>query len=495
MTTYWSDRLRAAVRLGAAGRFRDAPGASALAQGYVYAVLADQAAADGTVPGEIAVLDERGQRVWTKTTTASIGCAACGMSKRGARRVLDALQAAKLLRVVERSGHAAVFIVIWPDADADAAVDTARSPTAPSSRQASSAGVPAEGAHAPAGLENTVATEDTVSSQGGHAVPRTEDTVSPQGGHADPPLLMDSIRIRSDGFDPDQRNPPSPFPEPEGSGNGLGLDAGHDQAGEDEPPPSSEAPITPPSPQLTLALVEPARRDPVTIVFAAYLAARAARIEGGPQPRLTESRRKLIRARLRDGYSVEDLSAAVTGVFLREFNVTAKHYSLELVLRNGGQVEKYQAVVSDTDANAVRVRDFFGKSWTKRLGAAYAAADSDLAAAARLWSDARRLATERGIAEEAILRHWTAEFFDDPDRRLADARWPLSWLPKRVGTYGLPSAARPAAASPASSPAETTQAPPPVNHDVAAHAAAMLAVVSGSGGPSPTPRSHQESHL
>jgi hypothetical protein len=97
MSTHESDRLRAALRLGAAGRFRDAPGASALAQGYVYAVLADQAADDGTVPEEIALLDETGQHVWTKTTTAAIGRAACGMSKRGARRVLGALQDAKLI--------------------------------------------------------------------------------------------------------------------------------------------------------------------------------------------------------------------------------------------------------------------------------------------------------------------------------------------------------------------------------------------------------------
>lgn len=144
-------------------------------------------------------------------------------------------------------------------------------------------------------------------------------------------------------------------------------------------------------------------------------------------------------------------------------------------------------MVSDTDANAVRVRDFFGRAWTKRLAEPYAASDADLAAAARLWSDAHRLATERGLAEETIVRHWVAEFFEDPDRRLGDARWPLSWLPKRIGTYGLPPIARPRPAP----LAEPTAAPMPVPHDVAAHAAAMLAVVRGS--PSPTRRTVQES--
>jgi hypothetical protein len=267
----------------------------------------------------------------------------------------------------------------------------------------------------------------------------------------------------------------------------LGLDDGDDQAAEEEPAPSSEGPLALAAPQLTLALVEPPRRDPVTIVFNAYLAARAARIEGGPKPLLTESRRKLIRARLKDGYSVEDLSAAVTGVFLREFNVTGKHYSLELVLRNGGQVEKYRAVVSDSDPNAARVREFFGRAWTRRLGEPYAACDADLAAAARLWSDAHRLAAERGLGEEAILRHWVAEFFEDPDRRLGDARWPLSWLPKRIGTYGLPAVARPLAAA----PAEPTPVLPPVAQNVVAHAAALLAAMGGS--PSPIRPITQES--
>ena len=108
------DRVRAAVRLGSTGRFLDVPGASALAQGYVYAVLADLAASDGTVPDEIALLDKHGQCVRMKTSTAAIGRAACGMSKRGAQRMLDALRDAKLLRIVDRAGRAPLFVPSTP---------------------------------------------------------------------------------------------------------------------------------------------------------------------------------------------------------------------------------------------------------------------------------------------------------------------------------------------------------------------------------------------
>ena len=65
--------------------------------------------------------------------------------------------------------------------------------------------------------------------------------------------------------------------------------------------------------------------------------------------RLTPERRRLIQARLRDGYSVEELKAAIDGCYASDFHMARGRYAggdkfndLTLILRNGSKTEDFR---------------------------------------------------------------------------------------------------------------------------------------------------------
>lgn len=65
--------------------------------------------------------------------------------------------------------------------------------------------------------------------------------------------------------------------------------------------------------------------------------------------KLTPERRRLIQARLRDGYSVEDMNAAIAGCFHSDFHMArggyrggTKYNDLTLILRNGSKLEGFR---------------------------------------------------------------------------------------------------------------------------------------------------------
>lgn len=64
---------------------------------------------------------------------------------------------------------------------------------------------------------------------------------------------------------------------------------------------------------------------------------------------LDDKRRKLIEARMKDGYSIDDLKAAITGCSLSPFHMGqneqgARYDGLELILRDGSKVDKFLAI-------------------------------------------------------------------------------------------------------------------------------------------------------
>lgn len=57
----------------------------------------------------------------------------------------------------------------------------------------------------------------------------------------------------------------------------------------------------------------------------------------------TDTRLKKIATRLSDGFSVEDIKAAINGCVWNEYNITNGYTDLELILRNVSKVEQYIA--------------------------------------------------------------------------------------------------------------------------------------------------------
>lgn len=73
-----------------------------------------------------------------------------------------------------------------------------------------------------------------------------------------------------------------------------------------------------------------------------------------PTAKLTPERSTYVRARLRQGYSVADLCAAIDGCASNDFNMGASRNSpgtvydeLTMILRNGSSVERYRGMVQD----------------------------------------------------------------------------------------------------------------------------------------------------
>ncbi len=100
------------------------------------------------------------------------------------------------------------------------------------------------------------------------------------------------------------------------------------------------------APQLTLLPTKPTRAPPAELVFEAYVDGWRRRMGGGREPVLTDARRDLVRRRLADGYSVDDLVAACGGVWASPWHVENRRTSFDLVLRDGKHVEQFLDVAT-----------------------------------------------------------------------------------------------------------------------------------------------------
>jgi hypothetical protein len=80
-----------------------------------------------------------------------------------------------------------------------------------------------------------------------------------------------------------------------------------------------------------------------------------------PRARLTGDKRAKIKARLAEGYTVDQLKAAVDGCARSAFHMgrqpgqPQKHNSVDLIFRNGSNVERFEAMASMPQSEAERV--------------------------------------------------------------------------------------------------------------------------------------------
>lgn len=76
-----------------------------------------------------------------------------------------------------------------------------------------------------------------------------------------------------------------------------------------------------------------------------------------PRAKMDDSRRKAIRARLRDGYSVEDLCDAISGCRLSEFHMGQndrhqKYVEIALICRDAAHVDQFIEIYERKKAKA-----------------------------------------------------------------------------------------------------------------------------------------------
>lgn len=100
---------------------------------------------------------------------------------------------------------------------------------------------------------------------------------------------------------------------------------------------TTPAPV--PVPQEDLSLTEKGLPDPVVEIFDFW---RSTFGKNGTT-KLTEGRRRAIRARLRQGYTVERIKRAIQGCAGSEFHVQGGHTDLTLICRNGEKLEAFEA--------------------------------------------------------------------------------------------------------------------------------------------------------
>lgn len=272
-------------------------------------------------------------------------------------------------------------------------------------------------------------------------------------------------------LDLDQKNAADAASEPPGSGSSVPR--------QEDPRPSPEQPDPRPEPSapatpelLALSPTEPAKPSPCETVFAAYVAGWRGRSKGHRPPVLTDARRKLIAARLRE-FSAEDLALACQGVWRSGWHVEHGHTAIELVLRNAGLVEQFRAKVEGPRAEPVALalyRQVYPQS-VRRYGPYSADVAFDLKAADEIATEADRHARSR-VAEvggdvdaltEEVLVHWMESFLRDkgnpPHFDPVGRRHPLHMLPRGLNEYELPwTRARGARAVAASPPAVASAA-------------------------------------
>lgn len=98
-------------------------------------------------------------------------------------------------------------------------------------------------------------------------------------------------------------------------------------------------------PQPPLPGLDPPRKGTAAIeetIFAAYLAARRKAGTTAHPPRLDEKRRRMIRGRLAEGFTADDVSAAARGIWHSAWHVAEKQTAFDLVVRDAKQVERFR---------------------------------------------------------------------------------------------------------------------------------------------------------
>lgn len=134
--------------------------------------------------------------------------------------------------------------------------------------------------------------------------------------------------------------------------------------------PSTPEPPSATASQLTLSTGQPtgqpelatATADAVQRVYEHYVAAWKRHIGGVRAPKLDEKRRKALRGRLREKFTVEELSLACDGIFLSPFhmgdNAGKKRFiDLELVCRDAKRVEAFMAIASEPRTPTVQATE------------------------------------------------------------------------------------------------------------------------------------------
>ena len=88
-----------------------------------------------------------------------------------------------------------------------------------------------------------------------------------------------------------------------------------------------------------------ASRSPDELLVFEYWADRRTAVLPGStrKPKPTQKRLSKVRARLRDGHTVEDLKQAVEGCLGSAFNVEGGYIDLELICRSDAKVTQYMA--------------------------------------------------------------------------------------------------------------------------------------------------------
>jgi len=271
-------------------------------------------------------------------------------------------------------------------------------------------------------------------------------------GHSVP-----SLAVPSQPSDPENG---ASAPGPDGPCSSSMLAVSPSETTSSKPPastpiqPSLPMPIDPVEPS-DPALARPLQVTPATAVFQRYIDGWKTHVGGTRPPVLTEKRRNLIKSRIRDGFTHEDLLLAVAGIWLSTWNVSHAQHDFDLVLRDAAHVEKFRALAApaksapgNTGAAALELwKTTYAKS--KRAYGDYIAAPRDAEVAAKLAAQAREEAVAEvqrkgsGNLEQMavlLLAHWFRQYLrtDGDKNRNVERRHPLAGLEFGIPQYGAP---------------------------------------------------------
>lgn len=384
---YWSERLRAALRLGRMGRIVDhkeggGRGASARALWDLLMVLVDHANENGEVDF-ILLPTADGDRWQPHGVTSESLAACCMMSKRGVFTALNGLVAQGFIERGTNSGHpSGYYRVLW-----DSFGDLPQSTRAASTR--------ATMAHPSDRNPCQPVTGETAT----RAMRSPENREAVPCGHRDPCPDVTSLPYRDPiriGGSEERRGS-----DPEGSAKRpVQAPAGqHD----DDPPVDDHksvppAPLTSPSaamaprssqPQPDLASKVPevtvidSSAKPASSKSTRQKAIRKAEAEeviehwkrqpyhlDGSRLHATEPRRKRIAARLDEGFTVADLKLALSGAQFDDWlmgrapRCNGKVFrDIDTILRDAAQVER----LSDLAARSIAVTDTTDLQWAREF--------------------------------------------------------------------------------------------------------------------------------
>lgn len=151
--------------------------------------------------------------------------------------------------------------------------------------------------------------------------------------------------VRQDVLRPFLENRSGTVPNPE-AGSGSGSETETETEPEIATSSLAVRPESTSQEQLALLPVDPpSKPDVPRQVFDAYLEARAAKRGGGHAPVLSDKRRALVKARLKD-HPVEQLVAAARGIWASDFHVNKGFAEFDMAMRDAEHVERFAALVA-----------------------------------------------------------------------------------------------------------------------------------------------------